>query len=454
MLTAGMPTNSFLFPLGPDIELIELIHRGHDGLISFHRRIPDNPATLENLCSIPARALQGLFSQLAPDIGNDAYFSINGMYRGARWLNRRGYRDEFGCPLKGAERSTGSVRWLTCCFADLDCHEIGLDVYDALGQVMKAQDTGRLPVASLMGHSGRGLWLFWLLLGADYKSPHTHARAWPERCQLWAEIQRALGDGLAAVGSDAKARDIARITRVPGSINNKSGTPVGYWVRYDGQGKLPVYTLTGLAGHFGIATPRRLARTTPKTSFQTHRERGIKGARGRWLKARSAFERLWRMQGGFRPGTRNSAVWCYAIILKQMRLSDDELLTAIRRLVRDFAQPTGEHRYTEAEMLATLKAAKPGLIRNETMANMLDVTPDESAEIGWPPSQRFDIPSASINRRDIARRRRRLIRDNIDLIGNVPTSAALAELVEQAGLPRPSRKTVCCDLKDLLPNSS
>jgi hypothetical protein len=287
--------------------------------------------------------------------------------------------------------------------------------------------------------------LFWILTGADYDPPQPHARAWPERCELWVAIQRSLGALLAAIGSDAKARDLARITRIPGTINSKNDTRVGYWVQFDYHGKMPLYTLTSLASHFRIAPRKRVAKpSTPQPA--TYRERGIRGARGRWQRARTAFERLWKMRGGFGPGTRNSAVWTYTIILRQQRLQEAEIEAAIERLFRDFGQPADDP-YTLDAAISTMRSAKPGRIRNDTMADMLGVTPDEALAVGWPHAKRFGKQPTRMTRREIARQRRQLIADTIRRMGHMPYSAEIAELVEQSGLPRPSRQVISQDVR-------
>jgi len=172
-----------------------------------------------------------------------------------------------------------------------------------------------------------------------------HSYAWPERCERWAEIQVALGNQLAVIGSDANARDLARITRIPGSVNSKVNVRVAYWVQHDEQGQVPIYTLTNLAGLCGINSEPKLIPATVKRVTTIYKERASKGQAGRWLRARENFERLWKVRNGFRAGTRNSAVLYYTIILKSLpgshRLSDEQVEITLLSLWKDFEQPAG-----------------------------------------------------------------------------------------------------------------
>ena len=107
---------------------------------------------------------------------------------------------------------------LPLCFVDLDTyrtaygklHEEPLSL--AVRQHMT--DTG-IPPASLVVHSGRGLYLKWLL-----KSPLPQA-ALPR----WNAVQRELVSRLADLGADPKARDASRVLRLVSTCNTKQPDP-------------------------------------------------------------------------------------------------------------------------------------------------------------------------------------------------------------------------------------
>ena len=72
-----------------------------------------------------------------------------------------------------------------------------------------------IPPASLVVHSGRGLYLKWLL-----KSPLPQA-ALPR----WNAVQRELVSRLADFGADPKARDASRVLRLVSTCNTKQPDP-------------------------------------------------------------------------------------------------------------------------------------------------------------------------------------------------------------------------------------
>ena len=84
----------------------------------------------------------------------------------------------------------------------------------ALAVRQRLTDEG-IPPASLVVHSGRGLYLKWLL-----KSPLPQA-ALPR----WNAVQRELVSRLADFGADPKARDASRVLRLVATCNTKQPDP-------------------------------------------------------------------------------------------------------------------------------------------------------------------------------------------------------------------------------------
>jgi len=63
-MTEQLAFPSFVEPDAPDMKPILLLHRRHDGFVSFHRK--DDEGNHEDLFSVPARTLDGVFPQLSP----------------------------------------------------------------------------------------------------------------------------------------------------------------------------------------------------------------------------------------------------------------------------------------------------------------------------------------------------------------------------------------------------
>jgi len=462
-MTEQLAFPSFVEPDAPDMKPILLLHRRHDGYVSFHRK--DDEGNHEDLFSVPARTLDGIFPQLSPLFEKDSFFSIHGWYRGGHgdakhspgnlYLDNQGRR----VPLPRAHRKSNDIRWLTCAFADLDYHNLGIDFPTAFGEVIRAQDAGRIPPASLVTRSGRGMWLFWFLIGDDGKQP---VRAWDEKVRLWCNVQRVLGERLAAIGSDAAARDVSRITRIAGSVNSKAETRVAYWIQANQLGKKYNYGLGSLVDFLGVEVPKRNPRIEETSNYLS--ERGRNGQRGRWLKARKQFERLCELRGTFGEGTRNNAVFVYATILRSLqgdaKIPESTIREEIERLVASFLQ--SGHPFTRDDMESALRAS-PGFgrtgrfggITNQKISDMLLVTPDEARVLEtWKAASRFlpaspdSLEEPSLSREEKASRRQRLLKELIDEAGYVPTADTLVAFLEERGLPA-ARNTVLLDLKAL-----
>jgi len=80
-----MQQMTFTEPDTPDLKPVELLHRHHDGFVSFHRKVDGQ---FEDLFSVPARQLDGIFPQLSPLLERDSYFSINAFYRAGHGIAR------------------------------------------------------------------------------------------------------------------------------------------------------------------------------------------------------------------------------------------------------------------------------------------------------------------------------------------------------------------------------
>ena len=107
---------------------------------------------------------------------------------------------------------------LPLCFVDLDTYSTAYGKLHeeplSLAVRQRLTDEG-IPPASLVVHSGRGLYLKWLL-----KSPLPQA-ALPR----WNAVQREIVSRLADFGSDPKARDASRVLRLVTTCNTKQPDP-------------------------------------------------------------------------------------------------------------------------------------------------------------------------------------------------------------------------------------
>lgn len=115
-------------------------------------------------------------------------------------------------------RSNDSVAALTSVFVDIDHYKIpelaGLDAQALLDRILAAHPW--LPVPTMLFNSGRGFYLTWLFtrpLDRDHLA-------------RWQSVENIVVGLLEPFGADPMARDAARVLRVVGSINQKTGEPV------------------------------------------------------------------------------------------------------------------------------------------------------------------------------------------------------------------------------------
>jgi hypothetical protein len=101
-------------------------------------------------------------------------------------------------------------------FSDIDCYKVNLTAQEAMNAAQKKLGPLGLWDATQVSSSGRGIYLKILLERAASR----------EQLSQWSELQRGQQILLADIGSDKGVRDPARVLRVHGSVNSKSGLTV------------------------------------------------------------------------------------------------------------------------------------------------------------------------------------------------------------------------------------
>lgn len=449
---------AWVVPPGPDLAPILRIHREHDGFVTFHRKATDG--AWSDLVAVRATDLATMFPAFSAALAADSYFSINAFYRSGRGPEQV---PGFPPPL----RQGGAVRWITSCFADLDIYNNpALTVGSVVGTLIDWQDAGKLPPASMLMRSGRGVWAFWFLRNDDARYDLAGpVRAWPETTRGWRIVQTELGRRLAQLESDAAARDVCRVTRVPGSIHTRAARAVAYWIQGGADGRGFVYTLDELADRLQLSLPRYAdaARAALAPPSDAARARGVKGYSARWNFAFRQFETLRAMRGGFRTGTRSRAAWLLASLLRTapraLRVSDHDGLSAVLELAADCRTADGltPAPLPRGEAVAAWDSSAGGWmkIRSQTIADWLDIAPEESAQLEtWPPASRFSGAARELDlplRRQRQETRRALLRLYVAYAvpeGLCVSLRALARELDIHGV-RASPETIRADLRVL-----
>lgn len=143
-----------------------------------------------------------LAEKLSEWLGEDVYFSQNTFYRPQR-------RIEY-------------IRQLRALYVDVDCYLLNYSPEWVIGSMELNLFKTKIPNPNIIIHSGQGFVMLWKL------EPVPH-----QALPLWQAVQNYLHKQVESFGGDAKALDAARVFRIAGSINSKSGKVVGVEYRHD-----------------------------------------------------------------------------------------------------------------------------------------------------------------------------------------------------------------------------
>lgn len=188
--------NSSLIDLNRDIgsnltlrEFCNLIHNSEDGFVT----VGTKDKTRNNLWLETTYPVKEWYFHLVEDENIGCFNSVNTMYK--------------------EHRSNNNVRHLNAFFVDIDTRNVGISKEDALAGIDFLVRNERLPEPTFVIDSGGGLYGIWKIETVPGKFRRTQ--------KLYSLIEEFLIEELADLGADAKAKDPARVLRVPGTFNEK-----------------------------------------------------------------------------------------------------------------------------------------------------------------------------------------------------------------------------------------
>lgn len=262
-------------------------------------------------------------------------------------------------------RGSDQTAALNALYADLDWHKTPAwqccALEDVEAAVLRRLAMAKVPSPSVLLHSGRGLAAIWL------------TREMPTAAlSRWQAAMGALCNLLNDFGADRASRDPARVFRLPGSINEKSGKRVrvagGTGIRHDFD------RLADLIFHAcGRPTRDELNATRNKAKARS-RARLASGSMPRGLPPRERFRQIredlekFRMSFGGRipEGRRNTWLHLYATTLTHDPDVED-IAGEISRAAQ-CAVPSLPHN----EVAAIIRAAERQLVKENTTDIMSD----------------------------------------------------------------------------------
>lgn len=395
---ATVPSSELTRPQKPDATVPLVLHRGHDGIVPFSRKVNGN---WQQLGGVRASLLSGLFRDefVADAMEADSYFGLHGVYKPTRQLSHHGWQHM----LPGMERhkrNVEAVRWLTCFHVDLDAYRCGLDSHGAIAAIGRMVDAGMIPSPSIYTLS-RGVWALWRL--HDRENTNEPLRAYPDHImRRWASIQDVLHQLCATIGSDPLARPASTCSRIPGSVNTKSGERVAYMIPASRGLRMFSYTLEDMEHFFHAQLLRRVV-TVPPSDRMPDEKRRVLGKQGSTQRYAIMLERLGLlrdMRGGWKEGTRNAALFYVCLSCHHLGMDDQAALEQLGRHLRGMEQ--GQEPIDRKEALQKLRSVRRGSrpgrcrghVQNQTIADALLVTPDEASMLTRP---KKPFPAAAIH---------------------------------------------------------
>lgn len=442
---SGPTCPTFARPDQPDPTLIMALHRSDKGVVTFHRK--DEKGEFEDLFSISTTYLEKHFPALRKYLDRDAFFSINSLWEGTPTE-----RSKVVPRYHVAERRDERVQWLNAVYVDMDCHNLGVSEGATIGRLLDLEDLGEIPPASIVVKSGRGVWAFWLLRNSHPRFADTDpVRAVEENKRVHRALEQKLCEVLDPLGADPACIDAPRITRVPGSINSKSGRRVQYLFKTDETGTLFTYTLDQICQALYGQSEAQLKQTlrgTPRVRLLPNRSKDEKKREAQKIMLRrrlGLLEQLRQMRGGFQDGCRNRAVLIIADVMKKLGHTPEQIRAKVEEIGADCVPPLP--RYEQEARYREAISGKHTIhrISNERLAHWLLMTPIEIASLGLsltPPQPKMSMAE----RKAQVEARRACVRDLVQS-GRVQTLEELARALDDQYYMTATPMTLSTDLK-------
>lgn len=277
-------------------------------------------------------------------------------------------------------RSIASLAQLNALYVDLDFHTTaewrGRTPSQVQAAVLGYLIAAGIPEPSVMLHTGRGLAAIWLIRPVPRKA-----------LERWQVAMQCLAGLLARFGADRIALDPARIFRIPGTINPKSGKEVSVslatWKRHNFDGLCDtIFKAAGLHTRSELRARRKKA-----TDARTDKKipKGLT-ASARFSQIARDLDRIVEYYGGSIPeGARNVWLHLYGVCLSHQPEPGD--IAARLKGLAAVATPGLKSSEVAGVIRATLRKAEGGsdgryLYAGATIAERLGITSKIARDLG------------------------------------------------------------------------
>ncbi len=296
-------------------------------------------------------------------------------------------------------------------YVDLDYHKVselaGMHPMGVLDDVLVALERTQLPAPTLAMASGRGLYVIWL-----------HSPVPRKALPRWNACQKELWRVLKRFGADRGALDAARVLRVAGTINGKSGAVVEQIAPVGDVWDFETLAAEVLPLDRGEVRDLRIARAARRPS-----ERLVVPPEGftpgtLWAGRLTDLQRLRgiRFLGDLPPGQRDPWMFIAGVAMSWLTVNPQALDRELRALAKEAAGWRDEEssRRLQAIMKRARMAARGEHVdwdgrmvdpryyfKNQTIIEWLEITADEERDM------QVLISSDEARRRDTEQQRKR-----------------------------------------------
>lgn len=130
------------------------------------------------------------------------------------YISQNSFRSPFSKEEPSSGRKVSNLQRLNALYVDIDCYKQGMSPEQVLYFLEEDCFDHTIPLPTFVIDSGRGMYLIWKI-DEDSKA-----------LTRWQSVENYLISQCAEFGADPQASDAARILRVPGTVNSKSGKQV------------------------------------------------------------------------------------------------------------------------------------------------------------------------------------------------------------------------------------
>ncbi|MBI6089044.1 response regulator transcription factor [Clostridium perfringens] len=250
--------------------------------------------------------------------------------------------EDFYCSVNSlnapGKHSSKYVNRLNAVIIDLDYYNIehlkGLSTSQIINLLEEDID---FPTPSFYVDSGRGLYIMWLL-------ETTYATAKSKK--YWKMVEETLIEQFKDFGADSKVKDPARVLRVVGTTNSKSGRRVKLIMPNN---SIERYELSDIATYYWGVPKDKQALEKPKTVVKSNSKKNkittIKTIMNLHYSRSKDIEKLVELRAGVnQKGIREELLFIYRLQLLFCNYSEEKSLNMCFEINKKFADPILEER--------------------------------------------------------------------------------------------------------------